>query len=49
MEPTSTVLVDKLREWETLGKNKRESFEKIVEIFGKEYPLIDSDYNAQHR
>lgn len=46
MEPTSTVLVDKLREWETLGKNKRESFEKIVEIFGKEYPLIDSDYNA---
>lgn len=43
-EPTSTKLVDTLRDWTSLGNDRQESFERLVEIFSKEYFLIDKDY-----
>lgn len=46
MEPTSTKLVDTLRDWKSLGRDKRECFKKLIEIFNTEYFAIDKDYRA---
>ena len=46
MEPTSTKLVDTLRDWKSLGADKKECFRKLIEIFNTEYFDIDKDYRA---
>lgn len=46
MEPTSTKLVDTLRDWKSLGADKKECFRKLIEIFNTEYFAIDKDYRS---